>query len=75
MNPTFPRSTHFWLFMESKERETAQKNPDYIELFPKDREVAFVTDVSDFPDLSAPEDPEENPDDFLVKSQESIVIR
>ena len=52
--------------MEAKKCETDEKSPDYIELFPKTREVAFVTDVSDLPDLTAPEEAEENPEDFLV---------
>jgi len=78
MHPSFPEGTHLWLFMEAKKRETAVGNPAYIELFPKGRNVAFVTGVADFPDLSAPEEPEENPEDFLVQSgdfDKSIVIR
>ncbi|KAI0813666.1 hypothetical protein GGR55DRAFT_541719 [Xylaria sp. FL0064] len=63
----------------AKKRETAEGNSAYVELFPESRNVAFVTDVADFPDLSAPEEAEESPEDFLVKSgdfaDKSIVIR
>jgi hypothetical protein len=66
MDVLSPKGTQLWLFMEAKKRETAEKNPAYIDLFPKSREVAFVDGVSDFPDLSTPEEAEENPEDFLV---------
>ncbi|OAL21287.1 hypothetical protein AYO20_11405 [Fonsecaea nubica] len=68
MHPSFPEGTQLWLFMEAKKRETAKGNPAYIDLFPEGRNVAFVTDVADFPDLSAPEEAEESPEDFLVES-------
>jgi hypothetical protein len=46
MGPSL-KSTQIWLFMEEKTQETAEEDPDYIELFPKSREVAFVKGVSD----------------------------
>ncbi|KAF4467511.1 peptidase M16 inactive domain-containing [Fusarium albosuccineum] len=70
MDPSSPESTQLWLFMEAKKRETAEENPDYINLFPAIREVAFVKGMSDFPDLSTPEEVEENLEDFLVEPKD-----
>lgn len=67
MDPSSLESTQLWLFMEANKRETAEENPEYIELFLAIREVAFVNGVSDLPDLSNPEEADENPEDFLVE--------
>ncbi|TAQ87398.1 hypothetical protein B7494_g4277 [Chlorociboria aeruginascens] len=67
MNPWLLEGTQLWLFMEAKGRETAKENPAYKELFPMIREVEFVTDTSDFPDLTDPEEAEEDPKSFLVE--------